>query len=212
MPKINFGVADAADIAAADGYPVYKGDLPPNGAYEGALRVVKVAKIGSGNEKGKSRLQLVVILDDPNYPEYDGCPMFGGLNLTDQGVPYVNQFLESLTDGSDKAKAAIKTAFWKTGPIVDNAKEHIVKIGRTNVNSPKGELRVIVGVKQRTWEGNTTLSINQYMIANGEGSPSKTEEAEIVEEDDDIAEVEVDDDTTVDDDEDPYAEDEDVED
>lgn len=209
MAKINFGIADAADQEAASGYPVYKGELPENGAYEAILKVVKVTKIGSGADKGKNRLQLVLILDDPEHPEYDGCPAFGGLNLTDQGVPYVNQFLESLTDGSDTAKAAAKRAFWKTGPIVDDAKEHIKKIGKINVNSPQGEIRVLIGTKLRTYNGNTTVNVQQYMIADGNGSGTKDSEAEIVEaEDADVVDVEDEDYTEDEGEEDPYAEDE----
>ena len=204
MPKINFGIADAADQEAASGYAVYKGELPPNGAYEVVLKVVKVSKIGSGEDKGKNRLQLVTIMDDPDHPDYDGCPVFGGLNLTDQGVPYVNQFLESLTDGSDKAKADIKRAFWKTGPIVDDAKEHIKKIGKTNVNSPSGAIRLLVGTKLRTYQGNTTANIQQYMTAEQGGGPDSSE-PEIVEED--TVEVDEDYEEEEDGEEDPYADD-----
>ena len=208
MPKINFGVADAADVAAADGYPVYKGELPPNGAYEAVVKVVKVGKIGSGVDKGKNRLQIVAILDDPDHPEFNGCPAFDNKNLTDQGVPYVNQFLESLSDGTEKGKAAIRNAFWKTGPIVDDAKEHIKKIGRTNVNSPSGAIRVIVGTKLNTWQGNTSVKVQQWMLADGNSAPVE-EAPEIVEEEDDsVVEVEETEDEDYDDG-DPYEDSED---
>ena len=216
MPKINFGMADAADVEASQGFPVYKGDLPPNGAYQAAVKVVKIDKIGSGNDKGKSRLKIVAIIDDPEYPEYKGCPAFGNLNLTEQGASYVNQFLESLTDGSEAQKKAVRNAFWKTGPIVDDAKEHIVRIGKVQVNSPRGELVVVIGTRHNTWQGNTTLQINQWMLAGeneGSGSDDEDDESNVVEADDDSV-VEVDDAESEDDDEgdeedgdgeDPYA-------
>lgn len=203
MPKVNFGIANAEDVAASQGFEVYKGELPPNGAYEGVLKVVKIGKIGSGNDKGKSNLMLVVILKDEDYPEFDGCPCFGNLNLTDQGVPYVNQFLESLTDGSDKAKADIKRAFWKVGPVVDDAKEHILKIGRTQVNSPKGEITVLIGTKVSTYNGNTSVKIQQWMLTDGEGN-GPAPEAEVVEADEE--DVEDAEDEEEDGEEDPYAE------
>lgn len=205
MPKINFGIADAADVAASQGFAPYKGELPPNGAYEGILKVVKVGKIGSGENKNKSNLKITVVIDDEEYPEYDECPAFANLNLTDQGVPYVNQFLESLTDGSDKAKADIKRAFWKTGPIVDDAKEHILRIGKTQVNSPKGEIRVLIGTKLNTYQGNTSVKIQQWMLPDGEGSGPVEDE---VVEDAEVVDVVDDEDTTEDEDatdEDPYA-------
>ena len=212
MPKINFGIANAEDVAASQGFDIYKGELPPNGAYEGVLKVVKIGKIGSSNDKGKSNLMLVVILHDDEYPEYHGCPVFGNLNLTDQGVPYVNQFLEALTDGSDKAKADIKRAFWKTGPIVDDAKEHVLRIGKTQVNSPKGEIRVLIGTKVSTYNGNTSCKVQQWMLNDGSESSGPAKEDDIVEEDDDDAVVDVDDtEDTEADDEDPYADDEDGE-
>ena len=211
MPKINFGIADAADVAASQGYDVYKGELPPNGAYRAEVKVVKVGKIASGDSKGKSRLQITAIIKDPEYPEYDGCPAFGNLNLTEQGAPYVNQFLESLTDGSDKAKTAIKNGFWKTGPIVDDAKEHILRIGKTQVNSPKGTLTVVVGTKQNTYQGNTTVRIQQWMVdeeGSGGGSSEPAEVVEVVEveEDSDIEPEEDDDADTEGEEEDPYGE------
>ena len=205
MAKINFGVANAEDVAASQGFDVYKGELPPNGAYEGDLKVVKVGKIGSGENKGKHNLKITVVIDDPEYPEYKGCPAFANLNLTDQGVPYVNQFLESLTDGSDKAKADIKRAFWKTGPIVDDAKEHILRIGKTQVNSPKGAIRVLIGTKLNTYQGSTTVKIQQWMIVDGEGSGPSDDEAEVVDAEDVEPEDTDGEDEGEDDGEDPYA-------
>lgn len=211
MPKMNFGIADAADVAAAQGFEPYKGELPPNGVYEGVLKVCKIGKIGSGTDKGKNSLKPTIILDDPDYPEYNGCPAFGNLNLTDQGVPYVNQFLESLTDGSEKAKADIRKAFWKTGPIVDDAKEHLLRIGKVQVNSPKGEIRITVGTKTSTYNGNTSVKIQQYMLTEGSGAGPSESEAEVVEaEEDSVAEVDSDEEVDGDEgtEEDPYAEDE----
>ena len=209
---INFGIANAEDVAAQQGYDVYKGELAPNGAYRIQLKVVKVTKISSGENKGKSRLQIVGVIDDPNYPEYAGCPAFGGLNITDQGVPYVNAFLEALTDGTDAAKAAIKKAFWKTGPITDDAKENIKKIGKWNIGSPKGELHVLVGTQQKTYQGNTTVNIQQYLLIDGENGSEA--EAEIVDDDDEDSTVDVEDEDAEgddgddgDDDGDPYDDD-----
>lgn len=221
MPKINFGIADGADIEAAQGFPVYKGELPQNGVYEGILKVLKVEKIANGDNKGKNRLQIVVTIDDPNYPEYKGAPAFDNKNLTDQGVPYVNQFLEALTDGSDKARAAVKRAFWKTGPIVDDAKEHILRIGTVKVESPKGELRVLISTKLNTYQGNTSARIQQWMLSDGEGVPAEeTEVVEAEDEDDSVAEVdteaedaESEEDSDEDaEDEDPYEDEEEAED
>ena len=202
MPKLNFGIVDAADVDAASGLSVYKGELPKNGAYTGTLKRVTVGKIGSGDDKGKNKLSILVEIDDEDYPEYKGAPVWGNLNLTDQGVPYVNQFLESLTDGSDKAKADVKRAFWKTGPIADDTKEHILRIGKINVNSPKGSLKVLITTKLRTWNGNTTCGIQSYMLLNDDDS-STVEEEEIIEDDDLIEEED-------DDDDDPYADEEDA--
>lgn len=207
MPKVNFGIANAEDVAASQGFEPYKGELPPNGAYTADLKVLKIGKIGSGDDKGKNRLQITCVINDPEYPEYDGCPAFGNLNLTDQGVPYVNQFLESLTDGSDSAKAAVKKAFWKTGPIADDAKEHILRIGKVQVNSPKGTIKVLIGTKLNTYQGNTTVHVQQWMVSDADGSGPDEDGTEIVEaEDDSVVEVDDDGDSEDEDAEDPYAE------
>jgi hypothetical protein len=200
MPKLNFGNASAADVEAASGVKVYKGELPRNGAYVGTLKRLTVGKIGSGDDKGKNKLSILVEIDDPDYPEYKGAPAWGNLNLTDQGATYVNQFLEALTDGSEAAKKAIRTAFWKTGPIADDTKEHILRIGKVNVNSPNGSIKVLISTKQRTYQGTTSCGIQQYMLLGDDDTVD--DEDEIIEDEalEDDVEIE-------DDDDDPYADD-----
>jgi hypothetical protein len=177
MPKFNLNI-NGVDVDAAEGREEWEGPLPPKGSYPAKLRLVKVKQI-----KGKSdnRLQIMVVLDTGD--EYDGCPVFGGVNLTDQGIPYVNQFLQALTDGTEAAFEKIKRAFY-AGFVVDEKKENVLKIGTLKINSPEGELPIMISLGHSTWEGKTRPQISSFLLPGSEAGPSSDAVEEAVEEED----------------------------
>lgn len=186
MPKFNLAINGVGqDIA--EGREDWKGPLPPKGSYPAKLRLVKVKQI-----KGKTdnRLQIMVILNTGD--EYDGCPVFGGVNLTEQGIPYVNQFLAALTDGSDSQIEAIEKAFY-AGFVVDEKKENVIKIGSKKINSPEGELPIVISLGHSNWEGQTRPKINSFLLPGGNVSANGSGDDEVpAEEDTDDDDVDVD--------------------
>lgn len=188
MPKFNLSI-NGVNEEAAEGREQWSGPLPPKGSYPAVLKMVKVKKI---KNKSDNRLQIMVLLDTDD--EYNGCPVFGGVNLTDQGIPYVNQFLQSLTDGSDAAFTKIKKAFY-AGFVVDEKKENVLKIGTLKINSPEGELPIRISLTHSTWEGKTNPQISSFLMAgDGDVGNRDAEDDEPVEEDDDEDVEEADDD------------------
>lgn len=179
MPKFNLTI-NGVNSEVAEGRDQWSGPLPPKGSYPAVLRLVKVKQI-----KGKSdnRLQIMVTLNTKD--EYDGCPVFGGVNLTDQGIPYVNQFLKALSDGSDASFTKIKKAFYG-GFVVDEKKENVLKIGTLKINSPEGELPIKISLGHSTWEGVTRPQISSFLppTDNDSLSDEDDEDDETVEEDD----------------------------
>lgn len=170
MPTLNFGFDGASDEINEGFGPDYDGPLPPNGSYSGVLKVAKITAMKK--DPTKRRIQLLVIID---HPDYKGYPAWGGVNLTDQGIPYVNQWLRSMVD-SDEDFKKIHKVFFGRGPVVDEKKENILKIGTLKVNSPEGEVPVKVTLKQRTWEGKTSAGVQAFLIGD-EGSSSSDDEA-----------------------------------
>lgn len=203
MPKFNLSI-NGVNEEAAEGREQWSGPLPPKGSYPAVLKMVKVKKIKNKND---NRLQIMVLLNTDD--EYNGCPVFGGVNLTDQGIPYVNQFLQALTDGSDAQFTKIKKAFY-AGFVVDEKKENVLKIGTWKINSPEGELPVRISLTHSTWEGKTNPQISSFLLPDsGEGGGSAADDEPVAEEDDDDADVDADDDESDDDDDDDGVFDED---
>lgn len=183
MPKINLDI-NLTDADIAEAREDWKGPLPPKGSYPAKLKVVQFKEIVNGANKGSYRLAMVAVLNTKD--KYDGCPVFGGVNLTEQGAQYVNQFLFALTDGTQAEFKKLQKAFM-AGPITDEKKEHVKKIGTLKVNSPEGEVGVLISVKQKTWQGDTSMNIVSFLPRNGSvsGGGSSDEEEEVVEEDED---------------------------
>ena len=107
------------------------GPPPVRGVYRGKVKQLALATIASGNNAGGQRLHLVVEITEGKF---QGAGLVTSLNLTQQGSPYVNQFLRSLTDGSDAQFQAIREAFWHTGYTVGDEDQKgrlpITKIGK----------------------------------------------------------------------------------
>ena len=214
MPKFNLNI-NGVDVDAAEGREQWAGPLPPKGSYPAILKLVKVKQI-----KGKTdnRLQIMVTLNTGD--QFDGCPVWGGVNLTDQGMPYVNQFLQSLTDGSEAEFTKIKKAFYG-GFVVDEKKENVLRIGTWKINSPEGQLPVLISLGHNTYQppadasGNqqparTSAQIASFLLSGGTSSAGSSDADEVVaEEDDDDSDLDVDaeadDDGSIFDDEDEDA-------
>lgn len=181
MAKFSFGI-DGSDEGAAEGFPPWEGPIPPVGSYGAKLKVARLTQIkpGSANQ-GKTRVFLLAEVTDEG--PYKGYPAMGGVNVIDGSLQFVNQWLRSLTDGSEEQFLAVKRAFYREGkglrPGTDYDEEngHIKRIGKWLVNSPKGEIPVKVTLKPSTYQGNTTAQVATWLVgAGGMGSSGPMEE------------------------------------
>lgn len=188
MPKFDLGI-NGLSQGAAEGRSGYSGELPPTGAYEGVLKILSVDVISQESQSWAGRPKLRVGVELRNTPggKYDGYLAWGNLNLIDPSIPYVNQFLLSMTDGSDEQFEKIKKAFYDTKPTVDERKKHILKIGAWAVDSPNGELPIKVSLSNKSYFNNKTqqsgqqVRVESYLVGGGSattGSSSVEEAAE----------------------------------
>lgn len=198
MPKFSLDI-NGVGQGAAEGRAGWSGELPPTGAYSGKLKVVSLGQISQAAKnpanRGKPKFNVGVELTGTPDGKYDGFMAWGSLNLIDSGIPYVNQFLHSLTDGSDKSITAVEKAFYEAGPVVDDRQQHVLKIGSLSVNSPNGELPIRVSIKKSSYfnpetkQTSESSRIEAFLIGGGTAvKAGGTIKAETVveEEDDDI--------------------------
>lgn len=156
----------------------YDGPPPPDGLYKGKVKYLALGKIASGENKGGQRISVVVEISEGKYK---GAGIGTGLNLTKQGEPYVNQFLRSLTDGSEEQWRGIREAFWRTGYLVGDPDKKgrlpIERIGKKT--NPIGmSLSFVTKLRTRSDTNEVTADIARFV------TPQKNDEIEDDSEDD----------------------------
>lgn len=113
MIKPSFDGYDEDDIGGA----YYNGPPPKPGNYQGRVKSFYLTKIESeGENKGKTRLDLLIEITakgDGSETEFAGAGVFHSLNETEQGARFLNQFLRSITDGSEEEWKAVRKAWWR---------------------------------------------------------------------------------------------------
>lgn len=159
------------------GSSYYDGPPPVPGVYKGKIKQLALATIATGNNAGGQRLHLVVEITEGKYK---GAGLVHSLNLTKQGAPYVNQFLRSLTDGSDSQYNAIREAFWRVGYTVGDEDQKgrlpILKIGKKT--DPIGLATSFVTRMRAGNDGVERADIARFVV------PATVETQEDTEEDD----------------------------
>lgn len=182
MPKFSMDI-NGVDVDAAEERHAWAGELPPNGSYEGILKIVSIGNISQtakiAANRGKPKLNICVELKNTQDGKYDGFPAWTTLNLIESSLPFVNQFLRSLTDGSEAQFTEIKKAFYNDGPVVDETRKHITKIGRWKIESPEGKIPVKVSIQHKNGFFNPETKqtsdpssrIDSFLVGTG-GGPS----------------------------------------
>lgn len=178
MPTFSLDI-NGVEAGVAEGRKVWSGPLPPNGIYEGKLQIVSLAKIGQNakpENRGKDKLNICVELVNTEDGKYDGFQAWTSLNLIEDSVEFLNQWLLAMTDGSDSQFLEIKKAFYETKWILDERKVHVEQFGRWKINSPKGEMPIKVTLKQssnyndQTKQTTTSSRIDSFVLGGGGGA------------------------------------------
>jgi len=113
----------------------YTGPPPVPGLYKGKIDSIALGVIKSGKPEnvGQDRLSIMVSITEGKYA---GARILTGLNLVPDGAANVNDFLASLTDGSEEAIKAVKQAFWKEKKMLvadetdDYGNYPVIRIGK----------------------------------------------------------------------------------
>jgi len=193
---MNLGLSVAGG-EVAEGFEAWPEDkLPQTGSYKGKLKVLQLAKTGANSAKYPNCPMLRVGVELTDAGVATGFTAFRQLLLHDDFVRYVNQFLRALTDGSDAELAKIQKAF-ENNLVVDEREINVLKIGTYKVNSPEGQLPMLVSIKRGSYtpKGSTTpvanAQIQSFLLSEGAstgGSTKADEEPAAEEEDVDLTE------------------------
>ena len=194
--KRRFNV-DGANIDPASNGSVYDGPEPP--ARVPFRAKVKRLSLRLTNSKSNYMLNFVCEVNEPakkngkpnDKAQYNGAAMWGNLNITETGAPWVNQFLLALA-GEDKAKKVISD-FWAEKLRFDDAEAQqpmIRSIGTFKIN--EDGMPIIVQGKTEAGYG---IKADRFLLdsnlvgsgADADEDDEEDEEEEYADEDDEAA-------------------------
>jgi hypothetical protein len=188
-----------------------KGEInwPGKGPFTFKVQFIKMAEIAGGENKGKPRLRIMLVLDEPKKSDassWNGYAIFDGFNVTEQGTPFLKRFLKAVGVSWDDFYSKTKMDESQDPP-------HIVQMGKVKfeAGSPV-TLRATVVVKPADdYNDDEHLEIGRFLpLDDDEPESDDVEEDDDEDEDDDIEVMDDDDDD--DEDEDDDEEDEEDED
>lgn len=168
----------------------YDGPPPPAGTYRGIVKKMGLAEIKSGANAGSNRIALLLEISEGNFK---GAAVMHSLNLTTQSAWAVNQFLDALTDGSDKQKTGLRNLFWQKGYEVENEADG--KMGQQFMNiggkfKPLGKPVAFV-TKMDSWEGKPKAAIDRFVVPLGVNAEDEAAEEDSLDAVDSVVEEEI---------------------
>lgn len=173
-----------------------KHGLPRKGIYRLRLRQVVVGKIKNGDNAGKDRLRVMLIIDEPKKSDkakWNQFVVWDGLNVTEQGKPFVKRFL--------KAIGLTWSDFINKSRIDKQEPPHLVQIAGVKIES--GDVFLKAMLREKSDDYGDTVEPARYIMPEDDDEPDDDEP----EEDEDDDEVEVMDESEGEDEEDEESED-----
>lgn len=155
----------------------YQGPPPVPGTYRGTVKKMGLAEIKNGPNAGQNRIALLLEIGDGKYK---GAGVLHSLNLTAQSAWAVNQFLDALTDGSERQRKGLRELFWQKG--FDVANEADGKMGQQFISiggkfKPIGKPVAFV-TKMDSYEGNPKAAVDRFVVPVEGGNDAEDEAAE----------------------------------
>jgi hypothetical protein len=162
----------------------YDGPPPKAGFYKGPIKKILLQK---GKNPGQIRW---MVLCEINHGPFKGAGVVKWIEPDGDNAKWFNQWLHSLTDGSEEQMRAIRKSFAENGFMVDKddkGKTNVVRIGK-NTN-PIGKVIGFV-VKQRTIQGGerdgeVVAEISRFAVPKGNDEETEEDSPESVLDDDD---------------------------
>jgi hypothetical protein len=144
----------------------------PKGKYKFAVRRIVCREIQNGDNAGEIRLSLMLVINEPKKSEnasWNGYLVWDGLNVTDQGRPYIKRFMQALgltwDDFINKSKQD------------DQDPPHITQIGSVKFEAGKDpivEAVVRIGMNNKTDE--QEVKVSKY-VPKGDGEAAADDDS-----------------------------------
>jgi hypothetical protein len=144
-PRVKWGI-DPDEPEELESFDIYDGPDLKSGVYQGNLMRLTIVKNRNDDDMLKGMWQV----DDPAKPQYKGAVLWFNQNITDQGKPYVLQWLKSLglTWDDFTKRTVIEDADYSA-----SSPSKVTKIGRLKFNDGNEvPCRVSVGLSKSTPE------------------------------------------------------------
>lgn len=152
----SFGVKDVVG-EVKEGAGGGRVDPPPAGAYRGVLIQCKLEE----NDKGPYLNTIVQLKMPPKLKKHDGYWLWTRFNISDQGAPYLNGFLNALA-GDEKKGLMLQKELWEKGTLttVDEDGGDVTKIGSFIIGSPEGKKPIAVAVVDRSYTNKDGIEVD----------------------------------------------------
>lgn len=157
MPKTKWAI-DPDEPEDLEGWEEYDGPVPPAGIYVGYIRRLGVKE----NKNGDDMLNGLFIIDEDKDSEksrFNGYGIWFNQNVTDQGKPFLKQFLGSI--GATWSDFVSRTVTESKDRPTD-----VVSIGKVKLES---EPEARLSAKRGSYNGEAKLEVARWM-------PPKTDE------------------------------------
>lgn len=162
MPKARWAISQE-EPEDLESYDVYDGEKPPAGVY-----AVKLTRLSvKANKNGDPMLNGLLIVSEPKgaaKAKYNGYTIWFNQNVTEQGGPYVKQFLAAL--GLTWAEFRNKCVLEGDMPQAkDEPATRVMKIGSVKFNDGN-EPALRVATKEGNYNG-PKLDVSQFLKPRG---------------------------------------------
>jgi hypothetical protein len=161
----------------------YDGPPPPPGPYKGVVKRLWLTEIGSGDNAGEDQLKVLVEIDTGKFK---GAGFFYNLPMLKQSSWKINQFLDSMTDGSEKQRDVLRDWFWHKGYEVEPEEDKVGRPITKIIGGKKGFIPLGKSVgfitKMDSYNGSERAIIDRFVVPLEDSEPEAEVEAEVVEE------------------------------
>ena len=172
MPKMRF-TGLPADPGELPGGDFYLGDVPPAGVYKCKVKWIKVKE----NKNNDPMINGIAVVNEPkgsSKSKFNGYAMFFNQNVTEQGAPFLAQFLTAL---------GARYKDFAAGNVTVDSEEtpNIVRIGTFKV----GDNPIVIAAKRGEWQGQDRLEVMRFLSAEDADEDEDDEDLDVEEDDED---------------------------
>lgn len=162
MPKVKWSI-DTAEPDELEEYGVYDGpELPRTGVFHGVIKRLSLKENSNGDDMLNGLFEVRESGEENDKDKYNGAGIWFNQNITDQGKPYVLQFLKSLgLTWKDFIKSTVTED--------DGRPTRVMKIGKVKFNeSNEPKVKVSIGMSKGTPDYPSKTEIKQFLAPKPE--------------------------------------------